>query len=331
MNGRQERELIIREKNKKKLAGKPLYLTNWYNYLRSLNLSENTCRDYINKILAFLQYINSDINTINIQNIKMDDIVGYISNKMEIGDKEASDSYKQCIWSALNNFFDYCVKAGTVDKNYMTDITRSKNHDIERIKANRIKMTPDLYKKILDCVKNGVGTEKAKKAQREMVNRNLSIFLLLMTTGMRKAALDQINISDINFDTNTISVTDKGKKKFEYTIAGDTLKYLKIWINEREKIDSGDALFVTKNGKRLSDSAIDKLIDKYSSEIVGKHMSAHKFRSGFCTISYEAKKDIEYVRRAVGHSNVSTTQRYVVTKNDEMEKAAKFLNNMISL
>ena len=55
------------------------------------------------------------------------------------------------------------------------------------------------------------------------------------------------------------------------------------------------------------------------------HVSPHKIRAGVASILYEETKDIEFVRRAIGHTNVATTQRYIRTENKEREKASKLL------
>ena len=329
MTGRQEYDNKIKKRNKGKLTNAPEYMLNWYNYLKSIGCSEITCNDYLNKVFCFLKYINYDINKVKLHNIKLQDIVNYMSDKTEVNGGESSDSYKQCVWSALNNFFGYCCKNDLVKENYVQQVKRSKNHDLERIKVNRIKLDSNIYADIIENVKSGVGTDKAKKFQEEMKNRDLLIFLLLMTTGMRKTALIQINVSDIDLSNNTIFVTDKGKKHFTYKISEETEKYLKLWLQDHNKISNTDALFITNKGSRISGSTLDKIIDKYASCVVGKHMSPHKFRSGYVTQVFEKTGNIEFARRAVGHSNVSTTQRYIATENNEMEIASQLINSMI--
>ena len=327
MNGREEKEFKKHQSIIDKLDGKPSYMMSWYNYLVSQGVSEVSCGDYINKILLFLSFLNNDINAIKLDKIVLQNVVDYLATKTMLNGEKSSDSYKQCIWSVLNNFFEFCVKNGLIQKNYMVDIKRPGNKDLARIKANRINITEENYREIIESIKTGVGSNKAKKAQEIMVNRNLSIIMLLMTTGMRISALIQINLDDVDLERKKLVVTDKGNNTIEYVLSKDTCKYLNSWFIDRKRFASNsDALFITNNGVRISNSAIDKMINKYCSPIVGRHMSAHKFRSGFCSIGYQKTGDIEFVRRAVGHSNISTTQRYVVTNNDERRKSSELIN-----
>lgn len=331
MTGREERDFNKRSKNIKKIEKQPNFVKDWYDYLSACEKSETTCEDYLNKILLFLNTTGIHTND-DLRNITQKDIARYFTGKRIIDqNRSSSDSYKQCIWSALNNFFEFCVDNGYVDTNYITNIKRSRNNDLEKIKKRRIVITEDNYKQIINNVKNGIGSPKAKKAQREMINRNVVILYLLITTGMRKSALCQINCSDISIEDETVFITDKNNHSFQYSLTKEVVKYLNFWLVEREKyVKDTDALFVTNKGNRLSGSALDKLVDKYCSPAVGKHISPHKLRGGFGSLVYEKTGDIEFTRRAMGHSQVTTTQRYITTDNTEMKKATKIMDSMFA-
>ena len=104
------------------------------------------------------------------------------------------------------------------------------------------------------------------------------------------------------------------------------------WIEDRYFLIGNieGALFISKENKRMCGNSISKLVDKYSQAALGYHISPHKLRSGFISILYEEKHDVEYVRRVVGHSNVTTTQRYIVTNNDERKEAVDILGSLLN-
>ena len=89
------------------------------------------------------------------------------------------------------------------------------------------------------------------------------------------------------------------------------------------------ALFVDKDGDRVTRSTIDNIVNKYTKAALGKPLSPHKLRAGFCSIMYNKTHDIEFVRRAVGHSNISTTQRYIVTSKEEKRKASEIMDKIL--
>ena len=327
MQGRLERDLNLQRKIHDRLTGKPDYLTQWYYYLKSSDISETTCYDYITKMIYFFDSIGTyDIITISL--IQITKYMASIKTKTVNGNIEyTSDSYKQCVWSCLNNFFNFAVINGYVKQNFMSSIKRSRNNDLPRINRTRIELKSTDYTRIIKAVNNGEHNYPL------LEHRDILIILLLMTTGMRKSALLQININDIDIDNGKLFVIDKGNKKSEYAIKGDVMLHLNEWLADRLALLNGidsDALFISINKKRMSASALDKLVNRYSMAGIGKHLSPHKFRSGFCSMVYKKTGDIELTRRAVGHSNISTTQRYIATNNKERETATDIMMSIVN-
>lgn len=103
------------------------------------------------------------------------------------------------------------------------------------------------------------------------------------------------------------------------------LNALTEWIDDRKKKLSDkeiDALFISNRRQRLGTKSLVAIVEKYSLEGLGYKISPHKLRAAFCTILYKQTKDIEFVRRAVGHSFIETTQRYVVDDDNAKDEAA---------
>lgn len=336
MNGRVEKDMMIFRKIENALVNYPDYVISWYYYLKANDQSAMTCRDYINKLTSFLEFINKDIKNIKLTDFNVDTITLYfLKVKIKEDGTETSKSYRQCIWSCLNNFFKFLYNRNMIPQNYfeLSGIKRTKGNDLEKINKNRIMLKQDDFKKILAVIDTGVGSNKAKGYQRRYRNRDKAIFLIFMTTGIRKTALEEINVRDIDFEKHTLDVIEKQHKSFTYYLSDEVLEVIDDWLIDRffllgEKDDG--ALFISKENKRMSGNSIAKLVDKYSSAALGYHISPHKLRSGFASILYEKKHDVEYVRRAMNHSQITTTQRYIVTKNNEQEEAANIISEIFN-
>lgn len=336
MNGRLENEIKIERNIMISLSKMPDYVTEWYHSLRASNSELSSCNDFINKVRRFLLYLDDDIINIKPEDITLKSIERYIIFIQKKTDKNGnlvytSDSYQYSIWCALHNFLNFMVSRKYIDENYMKLIKRPKNNDLDRINENRILLTKKDFNKIINSVNKGVGSDRAIAHQEKMKSRDLSILMLFMTTGMRREALSEINIEDIDLKGKKLVVVDKGVKRHVYHLSDKVVENIDDWLYTRSKIQkvNNNALFISNNGKRMTGSAIYKLVKKYCDDALGYHVSPHKIRSGFCSILYQQKGDIEYVRRAVGHSNIATTQRYIVTKNDEREEAAKYINDFL--
>ena len=192
-------------------------------------------------------------------------------------------------------------------------------------------LTQNDFNKILAAVDTGVCSKKAKGYQEKYRNRDRCIMLIFMTTGIRKTALAEININDIDLDNHKLCVMDKGHILHEYYLNDITCDSIKKWVYDRSNINlNTDALFISRENKRMCGNSITKLVDKYAYNALGYHISPHKLRSGLVSIIYEETGDIEFVRRVIGHSNVSTTQRYIVTDNTEREQTAKIMGDLLA-
>lgn len=146
---------------------------------------------------------------------------------------------------------------------------------------------------------------------------------------MRETALCEINVDDLDLLERKLTIVDKGNKQHIYTLNDSMKDLLNEWLGYRKRINTeSDSLFITASGKRITASTIYKLVEKYSKEALGYSIIPHKLRSGYCSILYNVTGDAEFVRRAVGHSNISTTQRYIVTNNKEREKASEIMASL---
>lgn len=335
MQGRLENELKKEQAILTKLQTMPDYVSEWYYNLKASQRTATTLRDYVNKIHNFLFFINSNVSEVKIKDINLSNVQRFF---ISIQTKEVngqtvytSDSYQQTVWCCLNSFLEFLKETGRIDKNYIKMISKPKNKDLEKINEHRMLLTKSDFNKILQSVKYGAGSGKAKSFQDRMKSRDMAIMLLFMTTGMRKTALSEINVEDVRFDVDVLYVTDKGDKHHTYVLSEKTLSALSDWMYDRQVWDNGtsDALFITEKGERISPSAIYKLVDKYCSDALGYHVSPHKLRAGFCSILYGETGNAEFVRRAVGHSNISTTQRYIVTNNKEKEEASGLIDHIL--
>lgn len=343
MNGRIENDLAIYNWCEFQIHEFPLYARKWYWNLKANEVTAMSCKQYLTTLKKFFAYINPNIRLVKPNDFTEEVITNYfleikfVTKKKsgKIIQTESSDSYKQGIWSCLNNFFEYLESQNIIEKNYLklAKIKRPKNRDLDRINRDRILLTREDFKKIIEAVETGVGSSGAQKYQHKYKNRDMSIMLLFMTTGMRKTALREINVDDLDLDNKKLSVIDKGHRVHEYVLTDGLVEYLKDWLFDRQLYLGAykmSALFISRDKNRISDQSITDLIDKYAYAALGYHISPHKLRSGLSSILYNETHDLEFVRRVIGHKNISTTQRYVVTDNKEREKAANYIADILN-
>lgn len=339
MEGRLENEQKKDKSIENILNHLPSVITDWNDRLEVASKTPATRLDYLRKVYAFLTTVTDDTVNYDFHNLKDSDIVRFLKSiRTREVDKDGrtmtmqtSDSYKMTYWYCLNNLCKYLVYEHYMESNPMDNIDKPKNHDLDRINEHRVLLTARDFKRIV----NAITKENAASIDGlSFVNRDKAIILTFMTTGMRCTALTEINIGDINFDEETLEIIDKGDKPHQYHINKELSEALHSWIKDRkemlgEKANETDALFLSKFLDRITSDGVSGIVKKYTQIALGKPLSPHKLRSGFCSIMYSKTHDIEFVRRAVGHSNVATTQRYIVTNKDEKKKSAEIMESIL--
>ena len=331
MNGRLEEESKIINEINNKLEDCPDFVNSWYMNMRASYKKVKTCLTFLKCVMDYLSTIKKPIKDVTVEDLTDDSINAFIISKNTRVNKDGeiistSDSYKQLLWSSLNSLFTYLVFKKQIEENPMRGIKRSKNHDIDRINRNRISFTKTDFHKLLATTRNGVGSNTAKRRQAKVRNRDIGIVYTLMITGIRCSALVEMNVDQVDFEKGAIYVVDKGDIPREILVSEDYLNVMKELLEEREKIQKekhivDDALFINKSGHRITQKGVAELLAKYSTEAFGYAISPHKLRSGYITIMYSNTHDIEFCRRAVGHSSVNITQRYIKPNEDIKEKA----------
>ena len=322
MTGREEHELSFKRQIENRIVRMPKYVHEWYNNLLASNVSIRTCATYLNFLEKYFKSVNECYIIIKPEDLTPDTLDKFFISLRNIDGKKASDSLAVTAWYALKKFFEFLKNRNYIKRNFVLDITKPKNRDEARINEHRILLDKDDFTKILEAANNDEHKHK---------RRDVLILALLMSTGMRKSALMEIDIENIDFKEHLLHVTDKGEKRHTYVLSPKIMGLLKDYFYERCEIDPKiveKPLFINNRKQRISIGVINYTVKKYTEEALGKKLSPHKLRAGFCSILYSENHDIEFVRRAVGHSSSTVTQRYIVTDNSEKKKASEIMDSI---
>lgn len=327
MNGREEHEVSVKIRTDRILKGLPLYVSEWNDNLMASNKSIRTCNAYVIGVKDYLKFINKDTKNISPEQLTPVSLDKYFISLKTVTDKygnkrRASDSRSATAWFILKNFFEFMSNRQYIVKNYVVDISCPKNKDLDRINEQRILLTKDDFLNIMTEVSKSRGKNK---------RRDMLIISLFMSTGMRASALMEIDLKNVDLENKRLYIIDKGEKRHEYILSDKIVGLFKEYYKQREMVDpkyQKEPLFINLRGERISAMVAVTTVGKYTQRACGKKLSPHKLRAGFCSILYEESHDIEFVRRAVGHSNSTTTQRYIVTNNSEKEIASKIMDDI---
>jgi integrase/recombinase XerD len=150
--------------------------------------------------------------------------------------------------------------------------------------------------------------------------RNKAMITLMLNTGLRVSEVVNLKTNSVNLNSRSLKVVNgKGHKDRNLIIPEHTAELLKQWNKKRSQ---GDYLFNTKEGKQLQVRYIQAMIKRYSTRAkIDKNIYPHTLRHTFATNFYRQTKDIETLRKLLGHSDISTTQIYITLANIDVENA----------
>lgn len=324
-NGRLEKETIEFNKIENKLKSLPKIFGDYYYTLRAEKKSYRTIEEYINSVKHFMEFFTEGkIDDEFYKKVSTMDINRYLislETKIVGGQTVPTTSgFRFQRWASINSFFEFLVDTEKIEKNPVSKKSRPKVTDNPSVTY----LTEDEVKRIIEKIK--------REAKNSMVNRDLCLFILGVTTGLRVAATTQINLEDIDFNKGVIHVVEKRNKVFDVLIGKNLMAVLKAWIADRQ-IYFGDAetnaLFISQHGKRISYDAVRKLWIKYTDGITDKKITPHCLRHTCATNLYEKTGDIYLASAQLHHSNISTTMRYAEISDKKLQKANSILDDMI--
>ena len=157
--------------------------------------------------------------------------------------------------------------------------------------------------------------------------RDRAILELFYASGLRLSELVGVDLEDLNLSSRLLRVLGKGGKErllpFNRTAAAAIRGYLK---DRRDLVcvappppesesgsrrPTGEPLFLNYRGGRLSTRSVDRLVRRYVVQSSAKlGISPHALRHSFATHLLERGADLRVIQELLGHSRVTTTQRY---------------------
>lgn len=149
--------------------------------------------------------------------------------------------------------------------------------------------------------------------QQKNALRDAAVIELLSATGILISELCSLGVNDINLFDGTVLIYGKGSKERRIQIGNaDVIKILKQYKDDYcTEIKSCGYFFANQSGRALSDQAVRRMINKYTSlAAIEQHITPHMFRHTFATSLLEADVDIRYIQEMLGHSSINITEIY---------------------
>lgn len=319
----------------------PKFMRGYFSYLKG-NVLPATRLAYLHDLLFFMKYLISETalteaeETDKIKLSELDEVQAVDVNmfidycrryKVETDDTvymyENSNKSLARKKSSLSVMFKQLYRDGLLSKN-ITDgfnpirVPKPGEREIKALQDDEVMI-------MLDAVSTGVGlTEHERSYWQKTKKRDKAILMFFLTYGLRLSELQQLNLSSFNFKRGEFIVYRKRGKESVMPLNKSVTAVLNDYIdNERPKgadlsDESKDALFLSLQGKRMTDRQIRELVKKYTSIALSTSRRAgyspHKLRATAATSLIGRGNSIFDVAALLDHEQVTTTQLYARQK-----------------
>ncbi|MBQ6314598.1 MAG: tyrosine-type recombinase/integrase [Mogibacterium sp.] len=315
----------------------PSFLRPYFTYLKG-NVLPMTRLAYLHDVRFFFNYlieetditrakVPSEIKESEINEIVAADINLYLDHcrKYIVDDGENVTIYENSNRSlarkksSISVLFKQLYREGIVENN-ITDgfdpikVSKPGEREIKALQDDEVMI-------MLDAVTNGTGlTDHERRYWEKTRLRDKAILVIFVTYGLRLSELQQLNVSSFNFSRGEFKIYRKRGKESIMPLNRSVVMVLTDYLTtERKSVTAQntadeDALFLSLQGKRITESAIRELVKKYTSIAMGTSRdsgySPHKLRATAATSLIGRGNSIYDVQALLDHEQVTTTQLY---------------------
>ena len=272
------------------------------------NLARNSLESYERDLQQYHQYLKTELKLKTIRNVTLGHIRSFVRKLSNRG--LAANSIKRAV-SSIRTYHNFLSAEGHMKDNPAQLLDTPK---VPRKLPNVL--TIQEIDKIL-----GIIPENAPMAQRD-----LAIFEMMYSCGLRVTELCDFKTSDILWDSEMIRVQGKGSKQRFVPIGPIARENLKNYLNHErntlaDKNPNVAEVFLSRNGRKLTRMMIWVLLKKWTeSAEVKKEVSPHTLRHSFATHLLEGGADLRSVQEMLGHTDITTTQIYTHLDKEHLKE-----------
>lgn len=285
---------------------------------RDRGLTEETIRRYKSPLKLFHIFLKVENRTIlGVDRYVLRDFIRY---RRENGGKDGAGVKQKTLendFSALSAFYDYLCFEGYVQSNPVLPVR---------------KRFLTRYKKDDDPPRKLISVEDMAMLVNSILNaRNKALVLLLAKTGVRRGELIKMDVDDVNWSENSITLK-KFKKRSNRVVFFDDecARVLKRWVKIREQLNpKSKALFIGRLGGRLKRNGVYSMVCKHAARVglhdpnssrLEDHFTPHCFRHWFTTWLRRNGMPREFIKELRGDRRREAVDIYNHIEKEELKR-----------
>ncbi len=269
-----------------------------------------TVETYIRDLRSFRDFVREQGLPLDARKLDIVALRGFLGSLFRTN--QASTMKKKV--SAIRSFFKFLLKRHLIDQNPASGLRSPKiGKSLPRF------LTVDQAFRVMDA------PPKEEKRAKPLVVRDQALLETLYGTGVRVGELAGMNVDDCDFSASSVRVLGKGGKERIVPLGKSSVEALQLYLPARRgllvkaKEGNADALWLSRNGKRLSVRQVQNIVRRYGTLGAGRgDLHPHAMRHTCATHLLDAGADLRSIQELLGHSSLSTTQRYTHVSVDRL-------------
>ena len=278
----------------------------WMEYQKGA--SEATVEAYAQDILDFEEYLDEFAVSLSAPaDIDKQMVQGFMAHLFRKGIAPSSRARKL---SALRTLFRFLQRTHKVEADPTAGVRNPQQDQRHPAMLN----VDQMFTLLAEAGEDRTAPATVSCPEDVMALRDKALLELLYGSGLRISEALGLDVDDLRPGSTTLLVMGKGSKERQILLSDTCTAALARWMEVRAQVppQHGErAVFLGKRGKRLDRRQAARLLDEHA-KLAGipQHVSPHDLRHSFATHMLEGGADLRAVQELLGHSRISTTQRY---------------------
>lgn len=257
------------------------------------NLSPRTVEAYLRDLRQFRDFFQSDGMGADLTGIDLLQVRRYLAG-LHGNCNRASIARKL---SALRVFFRYLVREGELSASPLDGLSTPRREQY--------------LPKVLSAEQVEGLLERPLPGKRLLVLRDLAIFELIYSCGLRVSELTGLDLGSVDLVEATVRVLGKGRKERLLPVGRQACVALRAYLELRGEGGREEPLFINLRGGRLTARSVQRNLKKRLLQFgLPTDVTPHALRHSFATHLLDAGADLRAIQELLGHASLSTTQRY---------------------
>ncbi len=275
-------------------------------YLQSCGFAKTSRESYGRTLSRFEKYLEYSDCSCDLEQLKKEDITGFLAGCEEIGEKRSSVILRLLI---LKKFFGWLKEERIIAADPAAALPVPKEEkQVPRFVS--VQQIESLLNQPDTSTPGGL--------------RDRALLEVIYSAGLRITEALSLKLTDINYEQGFVYVRNgKGGKSRNIPIGKTALQWVERYVLEgRRKMecDCTEFLFLTQNGLQLSRQSAAAAVRAYAQTAgLPEWITPHSLRHAMATHMLEAGAKLPYIQEQLGHACMESTRIYLAVRSEELK------------